>query len=273
MTRPGERPSRRRFLAITAATAGLGLAGALVPGRGRARVVHEWTGQALGAESRLLLAHPDAAAARRVLERCLQEIWRLERIFSLHLAESELRRLNRDGRLGAASQDLRLLLAEAGRFGALTGGAFDVTVQPLWRLYADHFAAHPGSPSGPPRRALEAARALVDHRAIDVEGAGVRFARPGMAATLNGIAQGYITDRAALLLREAGFPHVLVQLGETFAGAAPEEGAPWRVGVADPGRPGRLLTALTAENAAIATSSGRALRFDRAGRHHHLLDP
>ncbi|HET6518527.1 MAG TPA: FAD:protein FMN transferase, partial [Geminicoccaceae bacterium] len=46
-----------------------------------------------------------------------------------------------------------------------------------------------------------------------------------------------------------------------------------RVGVADPGRPGRLLTALTAENAAIATSSGRALRFDRAGRHHHLLDP
>lgn len=265
--------SRRRLLAVTAAAAGLGLAGTLGPGRGQAGVVHAWTGQALGAESRLLIAYPDAAAARRILERCLEEIWRLERIFSLHRPDSELCRLNRDGRLNMASHDLRLLLAEARRFGAFTDGAFDVTVQPLWRLYAAHFQTHPGSRSGPPEEALEAVRALVDYRAIGIEGARVGFARPGMAATMNGIAQGYITDRVANLLREAGLPRVLVQLGETFAGEAPEAGLPWRVGIADPDRAGRVLTTVDAENLAIATSSGRAGAFDRAGRHHHLFEP
>ena len=104
-------------------------------------------------------------------------------------------------------------------------------------------------------------------------GPRVGFLRPGMAVTLNGIAQGYITDRVAELLRAAGFASVLVQLGETVAGAPRSEGRPWRVGIPDPFAPDRVLETLDAVEVAIATSSGRATRFDAAGRHHHLFDP
>ena len=38
-----------------------------------------------------------------------------------------------------------------------------------------------------------------------------------MAITLNGIAQGYITDKVGDLLRAAGFEHVLVNMGEQLA--------------------------------------------------------
>jgi thiamine biosynthesis lipoprotein len=261
--------SRRRALALIGAAAGIPLLG-----KSRADVpVHSWRGSALGADAQLLLAHPERATARRVIARCLDEVERLERIFSLHRSDSELSRLNRDGALAPASHELRILLAEAQRFGELSGGAFDVTVQPLWELYAAHFAANPDDRAGPAAHRVEAARRLVDYRAIAIAGARVRLLRPAMAVTLNGIAQGYITDRIADLLREAGFASVLVQLGETVAGAPRSDGGPWRVGIADAAIPGRVIETLDAVDIAIATSSGLATRFDDAGRHHHLFDP
>jgi FAD:protein FMN transferase len=264
--------SRRRALSVIAGAAGLMVA-PLGRGSRSEPPIYQWRGVALGAEASLRLAHPDRDAAARTVDRCLDEIARLERIFSLHRPDSELRRLNRDGRLKAASHDLRILLAEARRFGELSGGAFDVTVQPLWRLYAAHFAAHPGDSLGPPAARLEATRRRVDYRAIALDGAQVRLLRPGMGVTLNGIAQGYITDRVADLLRAAGFASVLVQLGETFAGEPPSDGRAWRIGIPDPFAPERLIERLDVVDLAIATSSGHATRFDAAGRHHHLLDP
>jgi FAD:protein FMN transferase len=263
---------RRRALLLLAAAGGLPFAG-LIGRRGSpVPPLHEWRGAALGASARLVLVHPEPRMARRILVRCTDEVRRLERVFSLYDRDSELCRLNRAGRLPAPAQDLRILLAEALRFGDLSGGAFDVTVQPLWQLYASHFAARPSDPAGPDPRALEAARRLVDYRAIDL-GGEVGYRQAGMAVTLNGIAQGYITDRVADLLRDAGFERMLVQLGETFAGLPPEPGAPWRVGVPDPVDTSTLLASFELSERALATSSGLATRFDAAGRYHHLFDP
>jgi thiamine biosynthesis lipoprotein len=146
-------------------------------------------------------------------------------------------------------------------------------VQPLWELYASHFAANPDDVAGPPVNRIKAARRRVDYRALALDGARVGFLRPGMAATLNGIAQGYITDRVADLLRAAGFASVLVQLGEIVAGAPRSDGRAWSVGVPDPLAPDQVIETVDAVDLAIATSSGFATRFDAAGRHHHLFDP
>lgn len=283
------RPTRRRVLCILGAAAGLPLLGAswarpgapsesggsllargILYGEGG---VHRWEGVALGADSSIVLHQPDPAAARRSLAACLAEVERLERIFSLQREDSELARLNRTGRLEAPSHDLVRLLADARHFGRLSDGAFDVTVQPLWRLYAEHFTAHPADLAGPGSREIERARRLVDYRAIDVEIGRVALARPGMAVTLNGIAQGYITDRVAELLRDQGFEHVLVQLGETAALEPPEPGRPWRIGLTDPMNPDRVAHTVELANQAVATSGGYGMRFDAEGRHHHLFDP
>jgi thiamine biosynthesis lipoprotein len=202
-----------------------------------------------------------------MISRCLAEIARLEAIFSLHRPDSELVRLNRDGRLAKPSHDLRLVLADSQRIAELSGGAFDVTVQPLWQLYAQHFRSHPGDLLGPEKADLETALELIDFRQLDLSGGAIGLRRPGMAVTLNGIAQGYITDRVADLLRAHGFAQVLVQLGETRALAPPRPDRPWRIGV-----PGGSRT-IELANRALATSSGTATRFEPSGRHHHLFDP
>jgi len=95
-----------------------------------------------------------------------------------------------------------------------------------------------------------------------------------MAITLNGIAQGYITDRIIDCLQEAGFQHVLVQMGEFFARGRRADGRLWRVGIGHPSEDG-FLERTTLDNQAIATSSpvGTPLSCDDGSIAHHLFDP
>ncbi|MCB4825054.1 FAD:protein FMN transferase [Roseicella aerolata] len=258
-------PPRRRALRILAGAAALGGLAALRAGTERVPPLLAWRGVALGAEARILLLHPDPKAARATLAAVVAEIERLEEEFSLFRPSSALSRLNRDGWLARPSLDLRRLLAEALRFGDLTGGAFDVTVQPLWRLHA----AHAGDP---PPAALAAALALVDYRDIDIGPAELRLARSGMAVTLNGIAQGYITDRVAGLLRDAGLTDVLVDVGELRGLGRGPDGHGWRVGLEHPAAPDAGL-AVGLADAAVATSCGRGSLFSADARRHHILDP
>jgi thiamine biosynthesis lipoprotein len=262
---------RRRAILLLAAGAGVPLALPILPRAERGSPpVFAWRGQALGAPAEVLLAHANEAAARRAAALCLSEIARLEAIFSLYREDSQLTRLNRVGRIEAPALELRDLLARAGRFAELSGGAFDPTVQPLWRLYAGAFATR-GAP--PDARAIAAARASVDYRAVAIGRKEIAFTRPGMAATLNGIAQGYITDRVADLLRDMGFVRLLVALGEVRALDGPAEGQGWTVAIPDPFDPNRRVAELELAGAALATSSGRASRFEASGRYHHLFDP
>ena len=262
--------SRRRAIQVTAAVAGVGLLPA--PSGAAARPLI-WRGTALGAASSLTLYHPDETEGRRILESALAEVRRLERVFSLYRADSAISRLNRDGRLEAPPLELVELLGQARSLSELTEGAFDVTVQPLWRLYADHFAHADAGSEGPKQAELDRALALVDYRALRVDSGLVAFERPGMAVTLNGIAQGYITDRIATLLRRAGLDRVLVDLGEIRAVGRHPDGRPWTAGIAQPGDRTKLLEELSLEDRALATSAGAGLAFERTGHHHHLFDP
>jgi thiamine biosynthesis lipoprotein len=94
-----------------------------------------------------------------------------------------------------------------------------------------------------------------------------------MAVTLNGIAQGYITDRVTDLLKDAGLKSVLVELGETRATGVHPDGRPWRIGIRNPEVPESLSRVIELSDAAIATSAGMGTAFEDTGRHHHLFDP
>jgi len=235
--------------------------------------LHIWRGVALGADACLQLHHPDPAESNRLIRLCLEEVGRLERLFSLYRPDSALVRLNRTGELADPPMDMVRLLSEAARFSRLTDGAFDVTVQPLWRLYADHFARSGADPAGPPPAATEAVRSLVDYRALHVEDDRISFTRRGMAVTLNGIAQGYITDRVADRLRAEGMTNVLVDMGEVLALGGHPDGRPWRVGLRDKDDDTRTSGMLDITDSAVATSSIQATRFDPAGRFGHIFDP
>lgn len=263
--------TRRRVIGVTAAIAGSSF---LPPGRARADAPPVvWRGIAFGAVASLSVHHPDRAAAERLVSRSVAELRRLEGLFSLYRADSALVALNRRGVLEAPPAELVALLAEAKRFAALTGGAFDPTVQPLWSLYAGHFSRPDADPAGPGPDLVKAALDRVSHRHLLVNRDGIAFARRGAALTLNGIAPGYVTDRIVDLLRAEGIDRTLVDIGESRAIGTRPDGRSWQVAIADPDEPDRIDGTLAIVDAAVATSGGYGYRFDRQGRFNHLFDP
>lgn len=268
---PHRGPTRRQVLKILAASAALpvGVAGFRL--LGPQPTFHEWQGEALGAQASMRLWHANPGHARRTLARMASEVARLENVFSLYRPQSELSRLNRDGVLPGASRDMVAVLERSRTIAQASGGAFDPTVQPLWKLYQRHFASPSADPSGPPPAAIDGARNLIDYRGIDLSAGTVRLATPGMALTFNGIAQGYITDVVGDLLRNEGFDHVVIELGETRVLGTHPEGRPWRVGLRDSeGGTGRTIELIDQSS---ATSGGYGTVFDPTGTHHHLFDP
>jgi thiamine biosynthesis lipoprotein len=264
--------SRRRFIGITAAAAGLGLVRFNRAAQADAHLV-TWRGEAMGAVATLQVHHRDRTAAERLVERALAEVRRLEAVFSLYREDSALVALNRHGVLVAPPADLVALLGESRRWWELTGGAFDPTVQPLWTLYWGHFSKPNPDPQGPPEPELREALGRVGFDRVRFDSNRIVFARRDMGLTLNGIAQGYVTDRVVDILRAGGITSSLVDMGEPRALGTRLLGEPWRVGIVDPDCPGEVGETLEVVDQAIATSGGYGFHFDAAGHFNHLLDP
>lgn len=262
--------TRRRVLTILAAAAGVPL---LMRATGAQAHLVKWEGTALGAPASLALYHDDEQAARAAITASVAELQRLEGIFSLYRADSALSRLNRDGKLDDAPAELVDLMVSALETAAISGGSFDPTVQPLWQAYFTHFTTGSGGEAGPGADAIAEARSLVGWRDVTVEGRSIRLTRPGMGITLNGIAQGYITDRVAALLKANGLDRVLVDMGEPKALSAKPDGSAWVLGIADPRDPSRTVTSVPVVDKAVATSGGYGTTFDAESRFTHLIDP
>ncbi len=264
---------RRRTLKILAVAGGslAALRAALVSGA--TANVFSWHGNALGAKASLALYHVSDVEGRRLVRRITGEIQRLEMIFSLYRADSAVTKLNADGFIDNPPLDLLRLLSEARAVSELTEGAFDVTVQPLWLTHAAYYRTGNNPSAGSFADESATALELVGYQGIDINSRAIRLNKPGMAITLNGIAQGYITDRIADMLYAEGLKNVLINLGEIRAMDTHPSGRPWAVGLQDPVRPGSVTDVIAIQNQAVATSAGAGTRFDGTGIHHPIFDP
>jgi FAD:protein FMN transferase len=269
-------PARRRVLRLIAATsaASCGALAANTQPEDIARNSVRWRGRVLGSPADVVLHHPDPQAAGAMLAAMDDELARLEAIFSLYRADSVINRLNRTGELTPAPPEFIEMLEVCAGLHRLTDGAFDPTVQPLWTLYTKHFAESSANDAGPSMEAVADAISRVGFGWVMREGQTLRFARANLALTLNGIAQGYFTDRVRDLLAEAGMEYALINLGEYRALGSRVDGEAWQIAVSHPLLPWRTLGRVALKPGdAVATSTPAGTAFDAKLRHHHLFDP
>ncbi|WP_424830745.1 FAD:protein FMN transferase [Ruegeria sp.] len=245
--------SRRRFLTISAACS-------VLPSLGIAAPTAHWRGVALGAEARLRLEGLTDQEAAPVFAAVEAELNRLENIFNLYRPASELSRLNKNGSLNAPAPELLSVLGLCSTLHHATEGAFDPSVQPLWSALA----------IGADEKAIHSARNSIGWEKVTVRTDIIRLPEPGFSAlTLNGIAQGVITDRIAALLKSHSLRNVLIDMGEVVANGQRTDGERWCVGVAGPD--GSVLKRITLQDRAIATSDAQNLML--TDRHGHILHP
>lgn len=255
--------SRRRFLTIAAAAAS---AGTLPLGNtAHAETTRHWLGTALGARASIRLDHPDAY---NIIIAIRAELDRLEQIFSLYRASSELSRLNGSGKLLHPSFEMVELLSLCDSIHSATSGLFDPTIQPVWATYAENYA----SERIPETTAIEAALKQTGWSKVSFSPERITLHEAGMALTFNGIAQGFIADKIARLLREKGLGNILVDTGEFYALGPMPNGKEWPVELKSE-QSSAPYRKVSLSDAALASSASLGTAFDPAGRVGHIIDP
>ena len=137
----------------------------------------------------------------------------IDQLMSLYRDDSELVALNAQagaGQIEVSAATFQVLEASQ-HYRQLSGGAFDVTVQPLvelWGFYKMETA------SIPPLEEIQNVLYLVGAERLDLdESAHTAALAAGSRVDLGGIAKGYAIDQALAVLRARRVPAALIDLG------------------------------------------------------------
>lgn len=216
----------------------------------------------LGTSLDLRIHGAPTAAAEAAVAAALDEIARLDAVFSSYRDDSELMQLNRQRSTAAASPELLEVLQACLSWEEATGGRFSCRLGPLLTLWREAEAKQQ-IPERPAVRAL--ARELAQAEFLIDAGTGaVQLAAP-LQLDLSGIATGYIIDRIMGLLRTQLPEATAIKLdigGDAFYWQQPPGQPGWQVGVANPLAPADnagFFVTLQLRSQAV-TASGHASR-------------
>jgi thiamine biosynthesis lipoprotein len=230
----------------------------------------------MGTTFRIVLYAQDDAAARAASARAFARIARLDETLTDYQPTSELSRITREaiGHPVHVSDDLLSVLLPAQDLARRSGGAFDITVGPLTRLWRRARREI----ELPARDELDAARTATgfERLHLDAQAHTVWVDRPGMQLDAGGIAKGFAADEALRMLAASRCPRAIVAAGGDIAIGDPPPGRPgWEIALAGldteraaPGSP------LTLSHAGVSTSGDAEQWVEIGGtRYSHILDP
>ncbi|MES1940228.1 ApbE family lipoprotein [Salinisphaera sp. T5B8] len=206
-------------------------------------------------------------------------IARIDAQMSTWRDDSEIVRFNAapSGEWVSVSPELAELSAQALAIGKETGGAFDVTLGPILKVWG--FGADADAPSHlPTADELAAAREKTGIGLIDVrqDPPALRKRSPNVTLDLAGLAQGYTVDLMAARLDSLGAKRYLVELGgELYAKGNKRGRSPWRIGIEKPKAGTREIERVVGlANAGMTTSGDYRDYFELDGRRFsHTIDP
>lgn len=213
-----------------------------------------------------------ADAVARAAAAAQAEVARLDSKYSHYRDDSLVARIGAAADAGAAidvDEETADLLDFAATLHAQSAGRFDISAGALTKLWDLQSGRVPDA------GAIARARARCGwHR--------VSWRRPtlvpnvrGLRLDLGGVVKEYAADRAALLCRQAGVAHGMVDLGGDLATVGPHaDGTPWLAGIRSPRGPGGAIAQVELARGGLATSGDyeRVMVVD-GRRYSHIVDP
>ncbi len=224
----------------------------------------------MGTLVNITILDPSRDKGEEVLEKSFAQTKKTIKIFDRHDPDTPISRLNKKGVLHDISPEMSALLHQSAYFNHISGGAFDITVLPLLKLYKETFKKA-GVP--PTLQQIKEKIALINFDKIKMNKDEIRFLGEGMEITLDGIAKGYIVDQAANLIEKHGVKYALINAGgdiRAIGGNGPEK--VWKIGIKDPWGKRKYVEMLKLNNGAVATSGNYERYFDKKKLHHHIID-
>jgi len=219
-----------------------------------------WSGKSLGSNSSITIYTKDEKYAKKSIKEALEEVNRLENIFSLFRNNSEIVKLNKNGFLNNPQKEFIELLNFAKKISKLSDGYFDVTVQNLWIAYSKF-----SNNEELLKDELQKRKKLISWKNIQISKERISFKKTGVKITLNALAQGFITDKISTFFKQKGLENVLVNFGEFRSLGRPSENRDWRLSI------NNTKNIISLKDLAVSTSASFGTRFNK--KYHHLFNP
>ena len=227
------------------------------------------TRTAMGTFVDMTVIHESRDQAEQAIGSAFAEVDRLCTLLTRYGNQSPVCELNAENRLVQPGNELREVLGRALYFHRETNGAFDITVKPLVDLYQSSFAAG----KQPSEQEIEMIIGQIGSERLQFANNSILLPDQGMGITLDGVAPGYIADRAARVLAEHGIVNHMVNAGgEIKVGGTAAKGAAWTIAVQDPGKKRDYPSIIDLREGAVATSGNYEIYYDREKVFHHIVN-
>ncbi len=224
--------------------------------------LHRFSHEAMATRFELTLVHEEAAVAAAAAQEAWDDIDSLEQELSRFISYSDIGRLNGSeaGRVVDIHEAAMDCLTYGKEIWEQTGGAFDVTIGPLYAVLRNR----DGSPRKASKEELAEAKAHCGYHLLDLdpEEFTVTPRADNMYIDLGAIGKGYALDQAALLLKEKhGIANALLNSGTSTV-----------LGMGSmPGQDGWLVRAGAPEPFALHNEAVSGSGFQVKGA--HIVDP
>lgn len=213
------------------------------------------------------VSSPDERAAAIAFD----EIKRIEDLLSKYKPESEISRLNREGKQRGLSPETFQIIKKAKEYWQVSDGAFDITVaslMDLWGFTDKRFRV-------PSEEEIKEALAAVGSDKIVLQDSEnvIEFNVPGVKVDLGAIAKGFAVDSAIKKLKAEGIISCLINAGGDIFCLGDKNGKPWNIAIQNPAGPG-FRGSLELKDKAVATSGNYQQYFIKENkRFSHIINP
>ena len=206
--------------------------------------------------------------SEEAVNKAVQEINRLDAMFSVGNADSDVTKINENGS-GEVSEETAFIMNRAMQVSEKTNGAFDITIYPLMELWGFTTKNYRVPESSEIAEALKG----VSYTNVSVNGQQVALTG-GSSIDLGGIAKGYTSSRVIQIMKDCGIEHAIVNLGGNVQVLGTKtDGSDWRVAIQNPASENSYLGILSTTDKAVITSGGYERYFEQDGQvYHHIID-
>ena len=210
-------------------------------------------------------------AADNASSAAIDLINRYDSLLSISDEESDVYKINHSGgKPVSVSGDTVSILETAEKISKLSGGLFDATIYPVVKAWG--FTQNENRV--PPKDELDELLKCVDWTKLEINNNSVKLPENFMI-DLGGIAKGYISGKAAELLKEKGVYSAIVTLGGSVQtiGLKPD-GSKWEIGIRNPNSPDQVVGTIRTGEKCIVTSGIYERKFVSEGiTYHHIISP
>lgn len=255
-----------------------GLALVLLSGCDRPPALHVAEGQAQGTSYHIKWWSENASDDQAIAGDMTATFKRIDQAISTYRDDSWLARFNQSTSTAwqQAPKSVLALLSIAREVNRQSGGCYDPTIAPLFRLWG--FQTHQFHVPNDNAISNALTHTGLQHIEVNTHTGEIRKTRPDLSLDLSSMGEGYTIEQLADVLQQHGITNYLVEMGgDLFARGHKPDGSAWRVGIEKPqqGAPAsqRAFDITRQDGVSLNTSGTYRRHFDEQGKTYgHIID-